>query len=49
METWERGSESQSETEGRLSQQGLLSRDVMKPCHHGRDGADIRVPSAQLG
>ena len=26
-----------SETEGRPSQPGLLSRDVMKPCHHGRD------------
>lgn len=31
METWERGSESQSEAEGRPSQPGLLSRNVLKP------------------
>lgn len=37
METWEWGSESQSEAEGRPSQPGLRSRDMLKPCQRGRD------------
>lgn len=32
MESWERGSKSQPEAEGRPSQPGLLTKDALKPC-----------------
>lgn len=32
METWEQGSKSQPEAEGRPSQPGLLTKDALKSC-----------------